>query len=387
MRLFVCKVASRCNLDCDYCYIYHHIDQTWRDQPQRMSLETAAQLGRRIKEHAQRHQLAGVDVTLHGGEPLLVGVDYLEKWIEQVSSFADGVRIQYQMQTNGVLFDNAVLEFCLKWNVRVGLSMDGPQKANDLHRFNFDRKSSFQLVERAARLLATAEGQRIWSGFLAVIDLRHDPLEVYDYFRSFNPHSIEFLFPLGNYETRPPGKTDLSITPYGDWLLTIFRQWFAERPQTIMIRRFRDIVALLAGARDSSEEWGLQPVDFAVIESNGSIEAVDTLKTCYSGANHLGLNIFTHSIDDMYKAPAVIERQSRWSKLCTTCRECELVHVCGGGYFPHRYSAQNGFQNPSIYCADLTKMIREIHRAVSAKLQTIRARTGASRLEHDHDDG
>jgi uncharacterized protein len=258
------------------------------------------------------------------------------------------------------------------------LSMDGPQKANDLHRFNFERKSSFQLVERAAHLLATAEGQRIWSGFLAVIDLHYDPLEVYDYFRSFNPHSIEFLFPLGNYETRPPGKTDLSTTPYGDWLLTIFRQWFAERPQTTMIRRFRDIIALLAGARDSSEEWGLQPVDFAVIESNGNIEAVDTLKTCYSGASHLGLNIFTHSFDDMYNAPVVIERQARWSKLCATCRDCELVHVCGGGYFPHRYSRQNGFQNPSIYCADLTKMIREIHQVVSAELLVIRGTAGAA---------
>src|SRR5664280_1556604 len=148
MRQFICKVASRCNLDCDYCYIYHHIDQTWRSQPQKMSLETACQLGKRICEHARKHHLAGVDVTLHGGEPLLVGVEYLEKWVEQVSAAASGVRIQYQMQTNGVLFDEKALNFCLKWNIRVGLSMDGPRRANDLHRFNFDKKSSFDLVER-----------------------------------------------------------------------------------------------------------------------------------------------------------------------------------------------------------------------------------------------
>ena len=385
MRQFICKVASRCNLDCDYCYIYHHVDQTWRDQPQRMSLDTAAQLGRRIKEHALRHHLSGVDVTLHGGEPLLVGVDYLTQWVEQVAMLAEGVPLQFQMQTNGVLFDEEALQFCLKWNVRVGLSMDGPRKANDLHRFNFDRKSSFEMVERAARLLASPEGKRIWSGFLAVIDLQHDPVEVYDYFRSFNPHSIEFLLPLANYDARPPGKlVDLNTTPYADWLLAIFLQWFNERPQTITVRRFRDIIALMAGATSSSEEWGLQPVDFAVVETNGSIEAVDTLKTCYSGANYLGLNIFTNTFDDMYTAPAVVERQARWSKLCATCQECELVGVCGGGYFPHRYSAQNGFQNPSIYCADLMKMIREIHRAVSATLVAAQAAAVGSSEPEQH---
>ena len=126
MRQFVCKVASRCNLDCDYCYIYHHVDQRWREQPEKMSLATADQLGKRIREHAKRHDLEGVDVTLHGGEPLLVGVDYLEQWAEHVSSAAAGVKIQFQMQTNGVLFDEAALNFCLRWNVRVGLSMDGP---------------------------------------------------------------------------------------------------------------------------------------------------------------------------------------------------------------------------------------------------------------------
>lgn len=373
MRQFICKVASRCNLDCDYCYVYHHVDQRWREQPERMSLGTATQLGERIKEHAQRHRLDGVDITLHGGEPLLLGLEYLEQWVEHVANAAEGIRLQFQMQTNGILFDEKALQFCLRWNLRVGLSMDGPRNANDLHRFNFAKQPSFDAVERAAKLLATGDGHRIWSGFLAVVDLHHDPIEVYDYFKSFKPHSIEFLLPLANYERRPPGKLlDFDATPYADWLLAVFRQWFTERPQTITIRRFRDIIALMAGADNSSEEWGLQPVDFAVVETNGSIEAVDTLKTAYPGANYLGLDIFRNSFDDMYTAPMVIERQKRWTTLCDRCRSCELVNVCGGGYFPHRYSTNKGFQNPSVYCSDLMKLIREIHDDVFATLNASR---------------
>ncbi|MGH8573602.1 MAG: FxsB family cyclophane-forming radical SAM/SPASM peptide maturase, partial [Gammaproteobacteria bacterium] len=39
IRQFVLKVYSRCNLACDYCYVYQMADQTWRDRPLVMSPE------------------------------------------------------------------------------------------------------------------------------------------------------------------------------------------------------------------------------------------------------------------------------------------------------------------------------------------------------------
>src|SRR5437868_3375634 len=95
MHLFICKVASRCNIDCDYCYVYHHVDQSWRHQPQRMALQTATQLGLRIGEHARRHGLPSVEVVMHGGEPLLAGTEYLDRWCDAVASSADGTLIDF----------------------------------------------------------------------------------------------------------------------------------------------------------------------------------------------------------------------------------------------------------------------------------------------------
>src|SRR6478609_7468385 len=70
---FVVKVHSRCDLACDYCYMYEMADQSWRDRPRRMSAEIARCTADRIGEHARTHGLAVISLILHGGEPLLAG--------------------------------------------------------------------------------------------------------------------------------------------------------------------------------------------------------------------------------------------------------------------------------------------------------------------------
>lgn len=370
-REFILKVASRCNLDCDYCYMYRLADQSWRTQPRVMSLDIARRIGFRISEHVRPRGFRSAYVSLHGGEPLLPGVEFLDTFCQAISEAADDVELRFAMQTNGTLFDDAALELCRKWRIRVGLSIDGPRAANDLHRLDFTGATSFPAAERALRLLSSETGRPVWGGILSVIDLKNDPLEVYAYLRSFSPSSIDFVLPLGNYAARPPGKTDLNSTPYADWLLTIFHKWFHERPQTTRIRKFTDIIRLMAGSAQCSEEWGLGPKELIVIETDGTIEGVDTLKSAFPGAARLGMNVFANAFDDALAIPRIRERLGGREQLCEVCRNCDLVAVCGGGYFPHRYAPGAEFQNPSVYCSDLDKLIREIHRTVSAYINAI----------------
>jgi sulfatase maturation enzyme AslB (radical SAM superfamily) len=51
-REFVVKVRSRCDLSCDYCYMYELADQFWRAKPNRMPAEIAESTVRRIGEQA-----------------------------------------------------------------------------------------------------------------------------------------------------------------------------------------------------------------------------------------------------------------------------------------------------------------------------------------------
>src|SRR5271165_2651956 len=66
------KTASRCNLNCTYCYVYNLGDDGWRSQPRRMSPDVLSAVVDHVGElsHAQSRPLS---VVLHGGEPLLLG--------------------------------------------------------------------------------------------------------------------------------------------------------------------------------------------------------------------------------------------------------------------------------------------------------------------------
>ena len=42
--------------------------------------------------------------------------------------------------------------------------------------------------------------------------------------------------------------------------------------------------------------------------------------------------------------------------------------ICGGGLYPHRYRAGSGFRHPSVYCADLLRLITHVRDRVRGDL-------------------
>src|SRR5262245_11818733 len=99
---FLIKIASRCNLACDYCYVYEHADQSWREQPPVMSDGTRRKLAERIGEYARAEGLARIVVVFHGGEPLLAGAERIAETVRWIKACAgDVTQVDFSIQTNG----------------------------------------------------------------------------------------------------------------------------------------------------------------------------------------------------------------------------------------------------------------------------------------------
>jgi uncharacterized protein len=370
-RQFVVKIHSRCDLACDYCYMYEMADQSWRGRPRRMSAEIAEAAALRIGEHAREHALPAVSLILHGGEPLLAGSDLISHIVEASRKAAGAdVEVDARIQTSGVGLDESYLRLFCELGIRVGVSLDGDVAAHNRHRRFPSGRGSYAAVAAGVHRLMRAPFRHLFAGLLCTIDLRNDPLATYEALASFDPPRIDFLLPHGTWAAPPPARIpDAPETPYADWLITIFDHWYAQ-PGT-SVRLFEDIMHLILGARSSSEAVGLAPSQMIVIETDGAIEQADTLKATYSGAACTELHVTRDRFDDAMLLPGMAARQLGVRALCAECRACTIRSVCGGGLYSHRYRPGTGFANPSVYCPDLIRLIGHIHGTMQADISSL----------------
>jgi uncharacterized protein len=358
-RQFVLKMHSRCDLACDHCYIYEHADTSWRGRPMAGSDEVHARPADRIAEHARAHRIDTVHVVLHGGEPLLAGLPRLRRATAELERALAGVSaLDLRIHTNGVMLDERFCDFFAEHDIKVGISLDGDKAANDLHRRYADGRSSHAKVIKAIALLNLPRYRRLYAGLLCTIDVRNDPIAVYDALTALDPPRIDFLLPHATWD-EPPLRPDGAETPYADWLGAVFERWDAQgRP--VPVRFFDSVLRTLRGQSSLTESLGLAPADLVVIDTDGTIEQADSLKTAFDGAAATGFDIFRHDLDTAARHPGMIDRQHGLEGLCAQCRACPVVQSCGGGLYAHRYRTGNGFDNPSVFCPDLLSIVTRI---------------------------
>jgi uncharacterized protein len=373
-RQFIVKVHGRCNLACDHCYVYEMADQRWRRRPRTMSRATIARTVDRVAEHVRANGLGEVEVILHGGEPLLAGAKAITALVTRMREVVPAT-VLATVQTNATLLDRTFLDLFRELDVRVGLSLDGDEAANDRHRVLPNGKGTYWEVRAALELLCAEEYRHLFRGVLCTVDLANDPIRTYEALLEFTPPAVDFLLPHGNWTTPPPGMRP-GESRYARWLASVFDRWYSAGHRETGVRLFEEIINVLLGGHSRVEGIGLSPPTMVVVETDGAIERADFLAAAFEGAAATGLHVATDSFDDVLRLPETRADQGGFAALCATCRVCALGTVCGGGLRAHRYRAGHGFDNPSVYCADLYALISHVRQALAEDLAAFRQVSG-----------
>jgi uncharacterized protein len=338
------KVAARCNIDCSYCYWFR--DKSVYAKPKLMSAAVRDQLLERVEQQIVTYSLAKFSILLHGGEPMLWGTENFDRMAEGCRSIGKhtGCAFELAMTTNGVLIDEAWLDCFERNEIRITVSLDGPAHIHDIHRRTFRGGPTHALVERAIRLLQT---RNIHFGVLAVCNPAHHPSEIVDFFAELGINGFDILYPDATFEDDPPHIAQFYCDLFDIWLEA------NRKERTLDIRSIENMVAGLLGGQSKSEELGYGPQEVCTILTDGSMEPLDVLRIVGDGSTQTTFNIFDNAIEDIKEEPRWKAARHASLNLCDKCKKCRFVEACGGGYLPHRFSKQNGFNNPSVYCDDL----------------------------------
>ena len=133
-------LGVKCNLACHYCY----------QNPQREAENYKKSYDMNKMKAALLKE--GRDFSIFGGEALLVPIEDLEDlWYFGYENFGKN-----SIQTNGTLITSKHIELFKKYNVSVGISIDGPGELNDIRWANSleqTRKLSQQTMDNIKLLL------------------------------------------------------------------------------------------------------------------------------------------------------------------------------------------------------------------------------------------
>ncbi|MDP2161280.1 MAG: cyclophane-forming radical SAM/SPASM peptide maturase YhhB, partial [Flavobacterium sp.] len=325
------KVASRCNINCSYCYVYNMGDDNWLHMEKLMSFETIQAISKSLKELSTK-QSKLFSVVLHGGEPFLLGAKKMDTYF---SLLRESLPSKYpiSIQTNGILITNELLDICSKYKVSVAVSLDGPKDVNDKLRVSHKNTGTFDDVMKGFEILKKHKNATFLNaGLLAVIDPTSNPVELYSFFKEIGAPSVDFLYKDGNHSRLPNGKSNLYSTEYGEWMVGLLNTYLNDI-NPLPIRILDDMLKVILGGVVSKEGMGLTDFGIIIIDTNGTLMKNDTLKSSYNGADKFSkpINIKDCNLTEFINTPEFKKYREMQKPTSAKCLNCPVLSICGGG--------------------------------------------------------
>jgi len=354
----VIKLNRLCNLACDYCYYIN-------DQTEKPGLKvSAASIEVFLDKFATYLRKRGVmgSISFHGGEPLLMGVPFFERVLSH-ECFISG-QIRPAIQTNGTKLTDDFIELFKKHRVSIGVSIDGTKEAHDQHRKFVGGRGSYDLVLKNISRLREND---IPVGVLCVASPEHDGQSAFLALKDAGLDRIDVLLPLGNHESE--GIDQDFKNGIERYLIGFFGEWLTSASD-VRVRMFDTMFARSLGNDVEHSSIGNVTRDkYLVLETDGLVHHdEDFFVPEFRGTPYQAFSEHLVNISSFEEFEVLVDTHMQRigvKDLGVRCASCEVGRICKGGIPASRFSNEDGFQNPSIYCKALFSVSSHIKRLVS----------------------
>jgi uncharacterized protein len=356
----IMKPTHSCNLACKYCYIEESAEKGVMSQTTlENSIEKIVLFNGEEKE---------THFIWHGGEPLLMGIDFFENIRDIQKNLGKKYKISNGIQTNGTLLNPDLLDFIEKnRDFYLGLSLDGPRELHNQTRAYKGGGGSFDDVMRGIDLIK--ERERVGGGVIAVItqiNIDHFS-ELYNFFKA---NHINFKAnPLIRSGEANKNYNQMTISPkqYGHFLIDLFDTWFYD-PEGDKISV--DPLEKIAGNLITGSPVGC---NYSKSCQNNFI-SIGPLGDVYPCGRFDGIqefkygNINSNSVENLLNNPSRKLLLQRGVETIEGCSPCEYKQICNAGCIHNAYMVNGQVNEKDYYCTSYKMIFDHIKKAIKKEI-------------------
>lgn len=322
ISVILAKPTKACNADCSYCFAKPYDKNRWTIE--------------RFKAYFDKiepYLLEPVQWIWHGGEPMLMGVDFFRQ--AETYAKSSGLDIVFSMQSNLTMYNESKWLSYVKGDIgsRISSSYDIDEVCRTI---NGDQdKYNSRFFESVHALMR----QKISPFVIGVYDDTNIELvdKMYDLSKSFqSQYGVGLDFRV-NPKIDSSGKTfdeafKLSPKLYGEKMASVLERWITDPDANFIVTPLNSFISFYYNYGDNSTcPWTNKCAgSFLNIEPNGDVYNCDDM-VHYNGFTMKYGNLMKDSMSEILTSSALTKLTRRISEIDPICVTCEYYHACRGG--------------------------------------------------------
>lgn len=341
LELLIVQPTAFCNIDCRYCYLPD------RSSKGNMSGRTLRSLFNRLKGYDEIDD--SFSLVWHAGEPLAAGLEFYRNAAQHIDAFhvEKDVRIREFIQTNGTLITAAWCDWFAERDIRIGLSIDGPDHVHDQNRIDRRGGGTHKKCMDGLRLLS--EYGISFYNIAVISDYSLDyPDDIFDFFVD---NGI-FDFGVNFAEIEGVNIASAVLKKEFEGRAEEFLRRFIERvetgPRHVRMRELDGFKSYLSHGPRRGLSQNCKPGAIISVSRDGlfSTFAPELLGIKVGSQPFSPWNLDEHSFADMFRDQIY---RGFADKILEGARQCELAcdyfDICGGGSPSNKFAENERFDS------------------------------------------
>ena len=363
LQQLVLQSTPFCNIDCRYCYLPERSNRGVMSEETLHALFTKVLRAEYLKDE--------LSIVWALGEPLAAPIAFYERALETAASMCPaGVKLRHSFQTNATLATESWCRFIKKWEVGVGVSIDGPAALHDANRVTRSGKGTFEKTMDGLRLFR-AHG--IEPSVLSVISQSNldSPDALFDFYEENDIRHVGINVEELDGANRSSSLTACSVD---ERFRNFLRRAFHRFEQGNVIRSFREYDPNLILDRVESfakapilsiDRLQLLAVDY---QGNFTFFGPELLGGDYADSSRFVLgNVLNDNLEDVVHTDKFRWITGQIDEGIRACMEsCRYFGVCGGGTPSNKYYEHGTFSAAETqYCRLRVKAVADVLREIT----------------------